>query len=105
MQNNVSVCILEMEKFRLNDINRECPFIPEPESIYLHIQALAEDIRNIDRVIDVTAIIDENKITLEINTFLMEEELRNEMKVYLSDHICYLRFANLFTKEIFGATI
>ncbi len=102
MQNDVSVFILEMRRFRESDINIECPFMAEFEDINLFIRTLREDIENIEGVIEVNSKTNNNNVTFEIKTCLTFEELQDEMKVYLSDHICYLRFINLFTKEIFG---
>ena len=102
MQNDVSVFVLEMRSFEKNDISIECPFVPEIEDVDLSVQALTDNIENIEDVLEVVVKFYDNKVGFEIKTLLSLKELKDNMKVYLSDHICYLRFVNLFTQEVFG---
>lgn len=81
---------LKMREIKESDLRVECPFLPEPEDYEIHLNALVEDINNLEAVLIADRI--DSTIKIEVKKNVEPEELRLDIKPFISgDRFCQYR--------------
>jgi len=90
---------LIIRKFKEDDINQDCPFMPEEDEADLRFHSFIDDLEAIDGVDNIVfEYLQSNTICITITSILSEKELKSKMKVCFSNYICYLRYISLTKK-------
>lgn len=85
---------LKMRELKESDLRAECPFLPEPENYEIYLNALVEDIDQLEAVNIASRV--GSTITIEVNKSIYPEELRLAIKPFISssDRYCQYRLVS-----------